>query len=80
MFVSQITLAMFANISYCGFTMNEETKKTESRTVAFRISGELFQRYEAIASKERRRMSDVFRLALEDHISSVEGQQQKEAA
>jgi predicted DNA-binding protein len=42
------------------------------RTVSFRISEDLYDRYAVVADRERRKMSDVFRIALEDHVGAME--------
>ena len=49
--------------------MNSERQNT---TVSFRLEGKLREFYEQRARIERRRLSDMLRLALEDHAKTLE--------
>jgi hypothetical protein len=49
-----------------------ENRDSIGRSVAFRIDQDLYDRYAAVAEKDRRRMSDVFRFGLEKSIDALE--------
>lgn len=44
--------------------------------VSFRISAHIREFYEELARKERRKLSDMFRLALEDHAKQLSEKKQ----
>ena len=49
----------------------KKTKKTEKAQVTFRLPSDLRKFYEEVAEKERRRLSDTLRIALEDRASQL---------
>jgi hypothetical protein len=60
-----------------GLLMKTEEKQL---TVAFRIPETVKRHYESLAAKERRNLSQVLRLVLEDHAKGLCGNGRKKAA
>lgn len=53
----------------------DKKKKSESSQVAFRLPTELRRFYEDVAQKDRRRLSDALRIALEDRAKQIREEQ-----
>lgn len=64
----KITLATFANLWIIAIAMANTNDKTDT-TVALRVPMKLREFYEGIAAKERRKLSQVLRLVLEDYYA-----------
>jgi len=59
-------------VDYCGHAM-EDNNKLHGRAFAFRLSEDLFSFYEEKAKRERRKVAEVIRFALEDQRKAESG-------